>query len=127
MEKRGIVSIIGSAVLVSILPLAGCMVYSSDVSYGEKGKPVSDRTLDQIECGHTTQEWVLATLGEPSRRSTTEKGTEVLEYRYSRKKDNNFVLLPILIVNDEGESVQSLFFEIDDGVVKDYWKETSKR
>ena len=127
MEKHAIRRLIRVAATVCILPLAGCMIYNSDVSYGDKGKPLSDSTLDQIECGKTTKDWIVATLGEPSEQSTTKDGVEVLEYRYSRKKDNNFVLLPFVIINDEGENKQTVYFEIRDGVVKNYWKETSKR
>jgi hypothetical protein len=126
MEKHGIRRSIGVLILVGILPLTGCLVYSSDVSYGDKGKPLSDHTLHQIECGQTTRDWVIATFGEPSQQRTTKDGLEVLEYRYSRKKDNNFVLLPFVIINDEGEDKQTVFIEISDGVVKNYWQETSR-
>jgi len=111
---------------MGILPLTGCLIYNNDVSYGEKGKPVSAGTLDQIECGETSKAWVLATLGDPSQQNRTQDGVEILQYRYNRKKDNNFILLPFLIVNDEGESTQTVYFEINDGVVTKYWQETSR-
>ncbi len=126
MEKRQISRCVGILIVLSILPLAGCVVYSGDVKYGEKGKAPTARTLDRIEPGTTTKDWVLATLGDPSRQSTTKDGTELLEYQYSRKKDNSFVFCPFVFINDEGEDKQTLYFEIENGVVKNYWKETSK-
>ncbi len=126
MEKRQISRCVGILIVLSILPLAGCVVYSGDVRYGEKGKAPTTRTLDRIEPGTTTKDWVLATLGDPSRQSTTKDGTELLEYQYSRKKDNSFVFCPFVFINDEGEDKQTLYFEIENGVVKNFWKETSK-
>jgi outer membrane protein assembly factor BamE (lipoprotein component of BamABCDE complex) len=127
MEKRGIQRYWHWVIVMGILPLAGCLVYHNDVRYGEKGKAPTENTLDQIQAGRTTKDWLLATLGEPSRQSTGKEGQEVLEYEYSRKKDNSFVLVPFVFINDEGENRQTLYFEIEDGVVTNYWKETSQR
>jgi len=126
MEKRQIGKCVRTLIVLSILPLAGCLVYSGDVKYGEKGKAPTAHTLDQIQSGTTTKDWVLATLGDPSRQSTTKDGTELLEYQYTRKKDNSFVLCPFVFINDDAEDRQTLFFEIENGVVTNYWKETSK-
>lgn len=114
------------AALLSLLPVSGCLIYHHDTHYRDKGKPVSSRTLDQIECGTTTKGWVLATFGEPSGQSTTQAGVEVLEYRYVQKKDNQFLLLPFVVAVDEGENKQTLHFQISDGIVTNFWKEDSK-
>jgi outer membrane protein assembly factor BamE (lipoprotein component of BamABCDE complex) len=127
MEKHAIRKGIGLLLLASILPVTGCVVYRNDVKYGDKGKAPTAQTLDQIQAGTTTKDWVLATLGEPSRQSTIQEGTEVLEYQYSRKKDNQFVVCPFVFINDEGEDKQTLYFEIANGVVTKFWRETSKR
>ena len=127
MEKQGIRSVIGVLAVASILALNGCIIYNNDTRYAEKGKPISDRTLDEIQCGQTTQEWVIATFGAPSSRRPSQNGTEILEYRFSQKKDESFVIVPFLIANYEGEVLHTLFIEIGDGVVKDYWKEKTKR
>jgi outer membrane protein assembly factor BamE (lipoprotein component of BamABCDE complex) len=126
MEKHHLRQLIHLGILTALLPLAGCIVYSSDVTYGGKGKPVSDRTLDQIETGTTTRDWLLATLGEPSDQRKTPDGVEILEYSYSRKKDNSFVFLPFVIVNDENETRQTVYFEIRRGIVTNFWTETSR-
>jgi len=126
MHKHMVGKLAYLALLLGILPVTGCVVYRNNTHYGEKGKPVSSRTLDQIECGATTKDWVVATLGEPSQQSQAGEGVEVLEYRYSRKKDNQFLILPFVIINDEGENIQTLHFEIRNGVVTNFWKEDSK-
>ena len=50
MEKHGILKFVHAAVIIGILPLTGCIVYRGDVSYGDKGKPLSNATLKRIEC-----------------------------------------------------------------------------
>jgi hypothetical protein len=125
MEKHETLKFVYAVLVVSILSLTGCIVYRGDVSYSDKGRPLSHATLKRIECGTTTKDWLITTLGEPSQQRTTSSGTEILEYRYSVKKDNHFVM-PFLIVNDKNETTQTVFFEISDGVVKNYWQETSK-
>jgi outer membrane protein assembly factor BamE (lipoprotein component of BamABCDE complex) len=126
MKKHALQRGIGLVLLASLLPVAGCLIYSDDTRYGEKGKAPTERTLDQVQTGTTTRDWVLATLGDPSRQSTTKEGTELLEYQYSRKKDNQFIFCPFVFINDEGEEKQTLYFEVENGVVTKFWKETSK-
>ena len=126
MDKHTLRRGIGLLLLTSIPLLGGCVVYSNDVKYGDKGRAPTTHTLHQIHSGTTTKDWVLATLGEPSRQSTAQSGMEVLEYQYSRTKDNKFVFCPFVFINDEGEEKQTLYFEIENGVVTKFWKETSK-
>ena len=127
MEKHVIRrSMVCLAAVLCILPLGGCLVYNSDVSYSGKGRPLSDNTLDQIERGTTTKDWVLSTLGEPSHQSTRADGTEILEYRYGKKRDNHFVLMPFVIIKGGGENKQTVYFEVSNGIVKNYWKEISR-
>lgn len=126
MEKHVLRTLICVAALLGILPLGGCLIYHNHVNYSGKGKPLSDNTLDQIETGTTTKDWVLATLGEPSNQSTTADATEILEYRYGKKRDNQFVFIPFVFINDDSEDKQTVYFEIRDGLVKNYWMESSK-
>ena len=127
MEKRESHRVVLAAIVVgSLLPLGGCFIWNSDVSYGEKGAPLSDSMLKQIEAGKTTRDWVTSTLGEPSEQSTTSAGVELLKYKYSKNQQSN-VVMPFLIVNDEKKHEQTLYLEVKDGVVQKSWVETSKR
>ena len=110
----------------SLLPAAGCFIWNSDVNYGDKGAPLTDSTLKQIEPGTTTKAWVLATLGKPSQESTTEEGAELLKYKYSKSTTSN-VVMPFLIVDDEKKLEQTVCFEVKDGVVQKCWVENTKR
>ncbi len=127
MEKRKSRRLILTMIVIgSLLPVGGCFIWNSDVSYGEKGAPLSDSTLKQIESGKTTRDWVVSTLGEPSEQSTTSEGAELLKYKYSKTQESN-VVMPFVIVNDEKKSLQTLYLEVKDGVVQKYWVETSRR
>jgi len=93
------------------------------VQYTGRERPVGNETLKQIECGQTTKDWLVAALGEPTEQSMTEDGTEILRYRCTEKKDNQFILFPIVFVDDDKEIDHSVSFEIKDGIVQRYWKE----
>jgi len=109
-------------VVTSIL-LVGCVATRSKVQYTGRERPVGNETLKQIECGQTTKDWLVAALGEPTEQSMTEDGTEILRYKCAIKKDNQFILFPIVFVDDEKEIEHSVSFEIKDGIVQRYWKE----
>ena len=127
MEKRKSWRIVlGVAVIGSLLSVAGCFIWNSDVRYGDKGAPLSGTTLKQIECGKTTRDWLMVTLGKPSEQSTTDAGVELLKYKYSKTQESN-VVMPFVIVNDEKKNEQTVYFQVKDGVVQKYWVETSKR
>lgn len=67
----------------------------------------------------------MATFGEPSEQSMTEEGTELLKYKCTKKKDNKFVLFPPpIVIKDEKEMEHTVVFEVKDGIVQRYWKET---
>ncbi len=127
MEKRRNRRLVLALIAVgSLLPVAGCFIWNSDVSYGEKGAPLSGSTLKQVECGKTTRDWLMVTLGEPSEQSTTDAGIELLKYKYSKTQESN-VVMPFVIVNDEKKNEQTVYFEVKDGIVQKYWIENRKR
>ncbi len=122
LHERGEIALFVSLVVTSFL-LVGCLVCQSDVQYTGRERPVGNEMLKQIECGQTTKDWLVAALGEPTEQSMTEDGTEILRYRCTEKKDNQFILFPIVFVDDEKETDHSVSFEIKDGIVQRYWKE----
>jgi len=122
LYKLSEIALYMSLVVTSVL-LAGCVVCQSDVQYTGRERPVGNETLKQIECGQTTKDWLVAALGEPTEQSMTEDGTEILRYKCTEKKDNQFILFPIVFVDDDKETDHSVSFEIKDGIVQRYWKE----
>ena len=47
-----------------------------------------------MKLGETTRQWVLATLGEPTSRGTTDTGREILRYEYCKKTKGEFAMFP---------------------------------
>jgi hypothetical protein len=109
------------SLVVMILLIAGCVVVQTDEHY----TGVDNKMLKEVKCGQTTKDWIVATFGEPSEQSMTDRGTEILRYKCTRKKDNQFVMFPPpIVIKDDGQAVHVVAFEVKDGIVKRYWKET---
>lgn len=117
-HKCGEIALFVSLAVTSVM-VVGCMVCNSEVHY----TGIKDETLKQIECGKTTKDQLVATLGAPSEQSLTEEGIEILRYRCTKKQENEFVLFPIVFVDDEKETKHTVAFEVKDGIVQRYWKE----
>jgi outer membrane protein assembly factor BamE (lipoprotein component of BamABCDE complex) len=111
-----------SVLLLSLsVGLTGC-IYGSSRST-ESGVLVGSRTFERIVPGETTVDWVRATLGEPSRRSTYADGKELWVYTYSRHEESSGSFLIIIGGKDESEEHESTFIEFADGVVSEAWQE----
>jgi hypothetical protein len=54
----------------------------------------------------------------------TEDGAEILKYKCTMTKDNQFVLFPPpIIIDDTRETEHTVVFKIRDGIVRRQWKE----
>jgi outer membrane protein assembly factor BamE (lipoprotein component of BamABCDE complex) len=126
MKQRVFITRTAAVVLsaLALLSLTGCISSHSDVTYGSMGPAVRGDTLRQIKIGHTSKEWLLGTLGEPSRSSQTPDGKEVLTYVYTKKVDSNFDFCPFLNTHDRREEQTVYVFELQNGVVCKFWKES---
>jgi outer membrane protein assembly factor BamE (lipoprotein component of BamABCDE complex) len=126
MKQRVLITKRAAVVLsaLALLSLAGCISSHSDVTYGPTGPAIRGDTLRQIKVGQTTKEWLLGTLGAPSRSSETPDGTEILTYVYTKKVDNNFDFCPFLDSHDRREEQTVYVFELQNGVVCKFWKES---
>lgn len=119
INRRNEIALYLSLVLMSVL-MVGCMVCDNDVHY----TGVEDQTLNEIECGQTTRDWLIETLGEPSEQYSDEEGNEILRYKCTKKIEKDFVLIPPVIVTNEQKTIEHIVaFEVQDGIVQRYWKE----
>ena len=118
-NKCGEIALFVSLALTSVL-LIGCVATKSDVHYSG----VNNSQLRQIERGKTTKDWLVTALGEPTEQSMTEEGTEILRYKCTEKRDNQFVLFPPpIVIDDKKEIEHTVVFKLKDGIVQRYWKE----
>ena len=120
LHKLGEIGFFAALVAASVL-VVGCVVCQTDEQY----TGVENETLKQVECGQTTRDWVVETFGEPSEQILNDDGSEILKYKCVRKKDNKFVMFPPpIVINDEKDVEHTVAFEVRDGIVRRYWKES---
>ena len=113
------IALLVSLAVTSVL-LVGCVVTKSDVHYSG----VDNSQLRQIERGKTTKDWLVTALGEPTEERMAEDGTEILRYKCTEKRNNQFVLFPPpIVIDDKKEIEHTVVFKLKDGIVQRYWKE----
>ncbi len=132
---------VGLSLAVILCPLlAGCLVSSSN-STQESGVRVSSTTLEQIEPNRTTEQWLIATLGEPTSRTAVQSGVptdsnavanatapagpkvEILRYDFSRTERSAGAVFLIFGGATSRSEQSRAFFEVTDGVVTRAWRE----
>ena len=119
LYKYSKIALLVSLAVTSVL-LVGCVATRSDVHY----TGVDNSQLRQIERGKTTKDWLVTALGEPTEQSMTEEGTEILRYKCTEKRDNQFVLFPPpIVIDDKKEIEHTIVFKLKDGIVQRHWKE----
>lgn len=121
-QHRHLTPLLLTAVLAANLPLGGCIIGShSDVK--TTGSYIGPQSFTQIEPGTTTGEWVLATFGEPTSRSSLSDGTEVWKWTYSRVKTGRGSLLFVYGGSDRTETQGAAFVQLRDGLVINKWRD----
>lgn len=119
-HKYGKICLVATMVAASVL-ITGCVVCETDEQY----TGVENNTLKEVKCGQTTRDWVIETFGEPNEQILTDDGGEILKYKCIRKKDNKFVMFPPpIVIRDEKDVEHTVAFEVRDGIVQRYWKES---
>ena len=120
LHKCSEIGLFVTLLAVSVL-FAGCVVCQTDEQY----TGIENDALKQVECGQTTRDWVVETFGEPSEQILTDDGGEILKYKCVRSKDNKFVMFPPpIVINDEKDVEHTIAFEVRDGIIQRYWKES---
>lgn len=121
MFKTFISAVLLCAVVVSA---GGCLVGKSRWER-ESGVRVSKSTLGQVKPGETTEDWVIAALGEPTSRNSVDEHTSILRYDHTVKINKGGYVFLIFAGGESIEEHNSVLFEVTDGVVDRYWTESS--
>ncbi|MEN6426736.1 MAG: hypothetical protein ABFE13_15360 [Phycisphaerales bacterium] len=126
MKRRADTMKVGILVLsiLAAMMLTGCISSHSDVKYGSKGPAVGSATLRQVKCGETTKDWLLTVLGEPTRATQTANGSEVLTYEYTKNIESDVSFCIFFDADDRREERTIYVFELENGIVTRYWKES---
>jgi hypothetical protein len=103
----------------------GCLVHSESRS-SISGHYVSSAAFSEIKPGHTTGEWVRATLGEPPSRSRLQDGAEIWKWSYTETRDGEGRIFLLFSGTDHTTTESSAFVEVKDGVVTNKWRDAHK-
>jgi outer membrane protein assembly factor BamE (lipoprotein component of BamABCDE complex) len=106
--------------LLSALLLTGCLV-THNSSTTHNGTQVTSETFDQIKPGATTAGWVLATLGQPTSKTST-GSDEIWKYVYTEHTDSSGAIFLIFGGSDSSDKSETAFVEIKDGIVTNKWR-----
>jgi len=110
--------------LIAVGALSGCIIEGSRHIQTE-GRYIGDQTLSMIEPGTTDQNWVLAVMGEPTRRSVLDDA-EVWVWDYKRIRHADTEVLLIFDGEKRSETSQSVYVEFEDGVVVRAWRDQAR-
>jgi hypothetical protein len=101
---------------------SGCLIVRGS-SVDESGTRITSPTLNQIITGETTEAWLVATVGEPTRRSAVDDHTSILRYDHTVTTQKGGTVFLLFAGGDQKEVRTSTIFEVTDGVVTRYWTE----
>ncbi len=116
MKKLAIVT---SAVL-TCTALGGCIHGSSYSSLD--GNYVGAGTFERIKIGETTESWVAAALGAPTRKTAIEGG-QLWAYEYERTERSRGSVLLVIGGSSSEKSAGGTYIEIKNGIVTDAWQD----
>ena len=81
-------------------------------------------TLGQVMTGETTTAWLIATLGEPSRREQiADSDGEILVYHHAETETNRGSVFLLFKDTSRKKRTRTVYFETRDGIVERYWIE----
>jgi len=107
------------------LSLNGCLFMAgSNTSYEGKGKFVGSEVTSQIEPGKTTRDWVVTTLGKPSKQVKVDDETDILEYEYVTVKQDSATVLFIFAAGNSTRERKVLHVQIKNDMVEKHWVTT---
>lgn len=111
-------------VLALIAALCGaCVIVHTDSQTRTSGRPISDATLSQVQAG-STQEYVLALLGEPTRRTTLTDGSAIWKWTHTRTETSSESFILLFSGDRSVETEGATYVEFTpEGVVRHTWRD----
>jgi predicted small secreted protein len=111
------------AVVLAATLLAGGCVFGGHKDVHQTGQFVSGETIATIEPGVTKTDWVLATLGQPSAKTTLADGQELWSWRGSRRVESSGYVLFVFGGRDRTYTESTTYVRLKDGVVNKVWRD----
>jgi len=116
-----------SVLLMAALSMAACSFvdHQRDVSFGGAGKLVPSSVLEQIKPGKTSRAWLHANLGEPTSRSMSDDGEELLTYAFDTIKQKRLRILFVYQSRRTQIDSKHVYVSLKKGLVTRCWKDFS--
>jgi hypothetical protein len=108
--------LVGGTALLVLCTLEGCI---STPSKAETGIRIGDETLGQFKAGVTTQEWLVAILGEPTSWAAVGGVENTKVYRYATGESSSG--FSSIVSGGSSRNTSVIYFIITDGVVTRFW------
>ncbi|HWE93348.1 MAG TPA: outer membrane protein assembly factor BamE [Tepidisphaeraceae bacterium] len=108
------------AVLLLTPLTAGCLV-TAQSEQRQSGNYVADSTFAQVKPGKTAG-FVRATVGQPTKITSVEDGSEVWDYLYTERKESSGAVFLIFGGHDVKETGHHAFVELKNGIVTNAWR-----
>jgi len=113
--------------IACVFTLTGCLISSHSSEY-DTGTRIGTTTLEQIEPGSTTHDWVFSVLGEPARidqLAPNEHGHEgeIWVYEWQRTNRSSGSIIFLLGTSSRKTETHMQYIEFIDGVVSRLWNE----
>jgi hypothetical protein len=112
-----VAALVGCAVV-----LPGCLISGHSATY-LSGTEVSGAALGRVTPGESRKEFVLATFGEPSSKTTLEDGTELWKWQYTKTRSSRGTVLFLFSSSDYHQESSTTFVEFKGETVSRVWQE----
>jgi hypothetical protein len=112
------------ASVLALVLVCGCgPIVSSHNTVKRSGPEVGAATFAEVRPGKTTGDWVLAALGEPSRRATLADGSELWVWTTKEHKSGSGSVWLLYGGQSDKETLRNAYVQVTDGVVTKKWRD----
>ena len=103
-----------------MLAASGCLISSSSATE-YSGNRVGRTTLNRLEKGVSTEEYVLATIGIADEIQELSDGTVLWKYKWHEKKRSSGAVFLIFGGHSSTSKDGRAYIRFTDGIVEHYW------
>lgn len=118
LAQAGVIGLAG----LSLVAMPGCLA-SGHSSVRAEGRYIGPDTINKIEPGVTTREWVAAVLGEPTTRTTLTDGSEIWKWSSKKVTRSSGSLFLVFRGSERDVIERTVYVELDGDLVSRVWKD----
>jgi outer membrane protein assembly factor BamE (lipoprotein component of BamABCDE complex) len=114
---------VAAAIVACSLPvLSGCLINThSQTEFS--GRYIGAETMAQIEPGKTKEDFIVATLGTPTSKTTLGDGSQVWKYEYRKRTSGSGSVFLLLNSSNSTDKEGAVYVLLKEGVVQKAWRD----